>query len=561
MNIRDYDMDNFVTYCREYNHSDVEFRADEYDLLRFWEKAKNEYLSTLMGNELILERDFSYERKEEELYDELEAMVSSHHKFFNSLRDQLEKALGAKTSPATYCLEYPTENNKIFCRTVMSWCGADNLIDNRVVDKIQCVIDGKTIKINAGEKIMRAMRKICMILKDAGYPSLLDEFEEFRLAHSRVFNQKTVTGKLCLSIHPLDYATASDNANGWSSCMSWYEEGCYRLGTVEMMNSPMVICAYLKSDVQEMFFGNDCVWPSKKWRAWIVVNKDAILCNRNYPYQNDDLSKACIAWVAELAKKNLGWDFYDNIQSTKDWYDNTGIELDYDTNFMYNDFTNALFATVRVNLEPRYYNINYSGVANCMNCGMEICFNGDQDSSTLCCADCRDIQFCSDCGCVITEENYYYGPNDELLCCDCYSNNVVHDNVCDCDIYANEAVHAQIPVDRNLYSELTGNDEWSAPYCEEYICKECAEEMNISFLPNDITLPSNNWTLSRWNQDDLVDPRKTSVSVFYRLLGYKVDKNGEPRTDWARDEIKRLHINDLWENYRKCVVELLGEAD
>ena len=74
-----------------------------------------------------------------------------------------------------------------------------------------------------------------------------DEWEEIRLAHSQIFNTNKMTGTLCLSIHPLDYATASDNDNGWSSCMSWRDDGCYRMGTVEMMNSPMVICAYFAS--------------------------------------------------------------------------------------------------------------------------------------------------------------------------------------------------------------------------------------------------------------------------------------------------------------------------
>ena len=37
----------------------------------------------------------------------------------------------------------------------------------------------------------------------------------------------------------------SDNNSGWESCMSWRNNGCYRRGTVEMMNSPYVIVAYL----------------------------------------------------------------------------------------------------------------------------------------------------------------------------------------------------------------------------------------------------------------------------------------------------------------------------
>ena len=64
----------------------------------------------------------------------------------------------------------------------------------------------------------------------------LPGFEDFRIAQSLVTNQANLKGYITLSIHPLDYMTMSDNNCGWDSCMSWQEEGCYRQGTVEMMN-------------------------------------------------------------------------------------------------------------------------------------------------------------------------------------------------------------------------------------------------------------------------------------------------------------------------------------
>ena len=49
------------------------------------------------------------------------------------------------------------------------------------------------------------------------------------------------------------------------------DEGSYRLGTVEMMNSPMVICAYL-SGKNQMDINGVYEWNSKKWRAWAIVS-------------------------------------------------------------------------------------------------------------------------------------------------------------------------------------------------------------------------------------------------------------------------------------------------
>ena len=556
--LKGYDMDNFMEYCRQFNSAENNKFCDDADyLLRFWRKAKSEYLYDLMSQELILSKRFTYERDTDELIEELENLASEHYRFYNTLHENLLKALGAVYDD--YLWTFPTEDNQDFFNTVRRWGNAYCLLDNRVDTKVQCVIGGKPLKINSGEKIMRAMRKICQALAAAGYPDLNADLEELRLDHSRIFNQKTVSGELCLSIHPLDYATASDNDNGWSSCMSWQEEGCYRLGTVEMMNSPMVICAYLKSDVQQMHF-NGYEWPSKKWRAWIVINKDAILCNRNYPYTNDNLAKECINWVAELAKKNLGWEFTEEIRSVNDWHDDEHrIELIYETNFMYNDFRDDMWLAVNKNLKHGSHYINYSGVANCMNCGEEIPWEGEQDSSTLCCMSCRNIQYCSECGEPISDE-YYYGPNDELLCCDCYSRLVTHCELCDTDFYTDDSIIVSVPININLYTELTDNSKWTAPYCSQNICPDCARNIGITpdtILDEDEISFPDNWSHTKNN----LDPRKVPVTTFYLLLGYKLDANNEPVYERARQEIKNFHIDELWEDYRRYVTEVLGEAD
>lgn len=560
--LKGYNMDNFMEYCRYYNSAENnDFCNDADYLLRFWREAKGEYLYTLMDEELILSKKFTYERDRVEIKDALEEMVEKYNWFYHRFFEVLHKALGAEFSTDThnYGWQYPNEDNASFYCAVRDWLTPDYLIDNCVEEKVQGTINGKLIKINCGEKIMRALRKICIAVSEAGFEDFTNKLEEMRLDHSRIFNQKVLTGDLCLSIHPLDYATASDNDNGWSSCMSWQEDGCYRLGTVEMMNSPMVICAYLKSEVQEMHFGN-YTWPSKKWRAWIVVNKDAIMCNRNYPYDNDSLAKECINWVAELAKKNLDWEFNNEITTSNWLYENSKIKLQYETNFMYNDYNEDMWITIRPNLSKGHHYYNYSGAANCMNCGDEIEWDGKQDSSTLCCNACRNIRYCSVCGGVITDsDEWYYDPNDELMCADCYSQNVTHCEICDVDIYAEESTHVIAPINKKLYSELTGQAEWSAPWCEQNLCPDCAADLGITedvlLSSSDISF-SKDWTINRWNVEDVLDPRKVPITVFYTLLGYKSTKN-----DWEQREINDLHLSELWENYRQYVIEVLGETD
>lgn len=525
--------ENFMEYCRIYNSAaHTDFCNDADHLLRFWREAKSEYLNTLLGNELILTKDFTYEL---DMTEQMENLIAQNRQFYLSLYDALREEFHAV--PNGYHWDFPNPTDETFFLNVRSWNNANGLLSNRVEETISATINGTFLKINAGEKIMRALRKICQLL------NLSVPYERLRQQHAQLLSQKTITGQLCLSIHPLDYATASDNANGWSSCMSWQENGCYRLGTVEMMNSPMVICAYLKSNVQEMQFSSYS-WPSKKWRAWIVVTKDAILCNRNYPYDSDDLSKECIKWVAQLAQQNLGWDFSPDITRCEE----LGIQLDYRTNFMYNDFHSDMWATVRPNLPRKRYIINYSGVANCMNCGDKIPFYGAQDSSTLCCDNCSAVVYCSECGCVIHEndEEFYYGPNDEILCPDCFSQTVTHCENCDTDVYAEDTLRVSIPLNEELYTQLTGNNPYIASHCEQYLCPDCAKELGIT---PDMIVPMsfpNGWST---RYDEVLDPRRITKTVFYRLLGLPLNENNQFKYKWMEEFLKERHIDELWENY------------
>ena len=130
----------------------------------------------------------------------------------------------------------------------------------------------------------------------------LDEsFENFRLAHSRILNSTKLHGQLCISIHPLDYMTMSDNDCDWDSCMSWKNEGSYRLGTVEMMNSPSVVVAYLESSTP-MWLPKG-VWNNKKWRCLFIVTPDVITSVKGYPYNSNALNAIVIEKCPSILAK------------------------------------------------------------------------------------------------------------------------------------------------------------------------------------------------------------------------------------------------------------------
>lgn len=555
--IRDFDMSNFEAYCRRYNNSYVPFSATQEKLLQYWEPAKNQYLYDLLGGNLIVSKAVHYERSYDELRNKIHEILDVHRRFFNALREQVCRALNGSIGKY-YDYVFSNEDDNAFYSEVTSWAQAYIFTGGEVTNSVKATIGSKFIKFNQGEKIMRAMRKLCAALAAIGYEDLTEDFEQMRLDHSRALNQKTTSGELCLSIHPLDYATASDNANGWSSCMSWQEDGCYRLGTIEMMNSPMVICAYLKSNVQEMEF-DEYTWPSKKWRAWIIVTEDSILCNRNYPFTSDELSREAVKWVKELATANLGWEYYDEILPIDDWQDKLGASFFWSTNYMYNDVRNDMLMVPSVHTTDKVYDVNYSGIANCMNCGEQIPYN-DTEAGTLCCEECRLVERCECCECAIdSDSEHFYGPNGELYCENCYYDNIVNCAICDTDIYAEDAIKVQVPFSKCLYAALTGDNARFTPCVEVNICPDCVQDLDLTFLPNDFTME--NSSIPIFAQDHLVDPRTTSIYTLYKLMDYRLNPDNSFRYAHEEQNAKNGHLVELWDDYLQYVINKLGEVE
>ena len=395
----------FDAYRKENSRSHNEDFCDVDYLLRFWRENKGQYLIPLFGDKLILEREVEYTRSNEDLRDDMRQMINDNHDFIHDFYNAF-----------TNCCVNEQNEEFVSVRDNLTNCldNASNLVENivylgyrRVYDNSKCWYDyedinsyvvefsnGRKIQLQKGMKITRAMSQICAQI------GLLGKWEKFRIAHSQVLNQKKLKGTLCLSIHPLDYATASDNDNGWSSCMSWREDGCYRMGTVEMMNSPMVICAYLRSDKQHMEIDGQ-EWNSKKWRAWIIVTKDVILCNRHYPYHQETFAINCIDWVKELVGEKYGWKYEDTHTNFYQYRRDTDRCVDFYTNYMYNDLgDDDIIGCFREGSKMTNLPgiINISGPAECMGCGREIEYD-DQSADTLICNECAGRKICANCGC------------------------------------------------------------------------------------------------------------------------------------------------------------------
>lgn len=403
-------------YIDSYASDESQRVASVEHILRLWDKNKSVYLDRLLDGQLMITKKVTYKQDTDETAEEVRCAILKNKdasKFLSDWRNMFG------------WFDYPGRDLPDDVRfNLYDMPNFENLATNvwsRATFEVPFP-DGKTFKVQRGSKITKAMGKIAK-----AYNMSENEFEAFRIACSQGLNQKTITGDLTLSIHPLDYMTMSDNECDWSSCMSWRERGCYRQGTVEMMNSPMVVVAYLTADSANNMHIGGHEWNSKKWRELMIVTPD-IICNvLGYPYRNAFLSEITVDWLKELAEKNLHYSygndkavlwkqcdrFYPFGEENSQW-----VRIETETYRMYNDFGDREhFGYFNEDMEG-HFNLYYSGPGECMICGQE---DPDmEEESCLAGYCCEEAEYCDICGERISSREDDYWVDDLHLCSYCY---------------------------------------------------------------------------------------------------------------------------------------------
>lgn len=464
------ELDMIDTYREEYAYSDkaktlrTNLCPSSY-LLGEWEEQKSKYLYDLFGQKLVISKKIKYEKDYDELKEEIEKISS--FSYGRVARN------GAEFSRAW--TDYILNNRCSFTSeqfSGLSWLLSTKYLISNIYGGESFSIDlpdGKKYKINHGCKVSKVLGKLAKIFDIPGW-------EDFRICHSQVLNQKYLEGTLTLSIHPLDYMTMSDNTYGWDSCMSWGDEGGYRLGTTEMMNSQSVVVAYLSGE-NDMRIGKSH-WNNKKWRQLFVVDKNVIIGVKDYPYHNDHLNILTAEWLKELASENLKWEYDELFKYNYDDGSRIYIEglpeeknnfyLSFNTNNMYNDFgcmpyhwtclSNNIdedsFTTTRFGTS--YLTTPYSGKCQCMICG-----DVDGEFENESCLACQNCQYFSECDCCGDYCGTLYEVDDMLLCDTCYENRTVYCDSCN-------ALHYQSNV-KQIFVIPRISPEESKQLAEEYI--------------------------------------------------------------------------------------------
>ena len=464
-NLIEFYIDNFA--ASDYSRTTTAFQRSLDFVLKEWDYQKMT-LFKMFGNELIQRRIFSYKQNIEGLMNEMTNCASKDIAF------QEFKKWWNRNIHFNANVHFDLEGITLDAFGYSKWYyieeafNFETLAKNAYQDKefkIKFEDEEKSFKVSTGMKPMKIIHKF---VEKYGDEKAEQIFEDFRIWHSKFLNQKTIDGELCLSIHPLDFMTMSDNSNNWTSCMRWADRyghsdpGDYRAGTVECMNSPFILVAYLHNPKHPYSLCDQFEWNSKRWRELFIVNDATITEIKGYPYQDENLTNACITWIKELAYKNLSWEYDDEEYSMateiiEEGTDNK-ILLDYiKPDHMYKDIGclkkhagRINFKRLRENPEykddfswrnsyykpkddeeekkkPEWFTIQYGGICTCMYCGDVL----DEDCSdgVVLCGRCEDERKCPCCGRAMDDEDCYYIEElDEYICYSCYCDDGGMDN-------------------------------------------------------------------------------------------------------------------------------------
>lgn len=453
-------------YINIYSGANVECQ-DVNKVLTEWAHAKID-LYHILGDKLIVEFPFEYTRPFSEISDECYNTIygydvtnPAYREMFTALDTYWTPIKEAKASleDDDGTILWEVSVTKTWPSSIFNDCDiiASNILPEWLENyTVRNKETGKEITFHKGEKYFRALGKLIH-----NCPLNDEVFESFRIKMSQITNQKILKGTMCISIHPMDYVTMSDNDYDWDSCMNWAtdEGGDYRLGTVEMMNSSMVVCAYLKGD-RDFQWGHyhikddpDYSWNSKKWRELFIVRPDFNIEIKAYPYDNEEFTKVVMAKLEELMGDAHEEEIYWNYKTR---FNDDNLELGFQTNEngMYNDFgtfRNQKGHLMRYNKKlvnewtidkfNRKY-VNYSGEPHCMCCGALI-NSYEAQSNQVVCGNCGDyiVEKCSCCGCSIyDDDDVFWSYDDGPYCFNCYNDLYVHDDIMDEDIRREDAI-------------------------------------------------------------------------------------------------------------------------
>ena len=117
-----------------------------------------------------------------------------------------------------------------------------------------------------------------------------EELKRLQSEASVIMNEDKIEGTFCISIHPLDYISISDNDHKWHSCHSMDSD--YRAGNLSYMIDKHTVICYIKTGEDRKInnFPKTVPWNSKCWRVLLYFDRECnfVMASRQYPIQSQE---------------------------------------------------------------------------------------------------------------------------------------------------------------------------------------------------------------------------------------------------------------------------------
>lgn len=208
---------------------------------------------------------------------------------------------------------------------ISNYLFANDIINNYLSQDIK-IFDKKFPK---GTKLSRFL--IALV------PDQNNAKNNFEVEYSMALQKLKISGKLVLSIHPMDFFTLSNNNNKWKTCFS-IPYGDYSAGILSLLQDKITLVAYIHDPCSSPIWLQHHIWNNKVWRQLIHINlkEQWFIQNKAYPYTstlNNNLvadfvkevfnfneCNNCLtdnSIITELAKKHGYSKHYDDIKQTQ----------------------------------------------------------------------------------------------------------------------------------------------------------------------------------------------------------------------------------------------------
>lgn len=337
--------------------------------------------------------------------------------------------------PETITLDRPEEDKRIlyldfifdatiFCpekkdllKRFLEDQGQEGFYSNRVVKGLN--EDG--IKVQEGSKLSKSLK---FFYDDK---VILDKVQT---RMSRLIQDCKITGKMVMSVHPLDFLSSSETVHKWHSCHAL--DGEYRTGNLSYMQDSHTFLFYLKAEEESVLPHFPFEWNSKKWRMLMYMSKDEqiFVRGRQYPFSNDK--------AVEISTDMLR-QFYD-LKDFTNWVDVkervSNLMFDEVGSLQYNDcLCSPNYSPMGMyhkdreddtHIKQNKSRMRIGEAVECLECGM----NMVTYSSSMSCEECAGYTYCDCCGEACYEDDMY-DLEGETLCEFCFDEQGVYCSRCD----------------------------------------------------------------------------------------------------------------------------------